>query len=118
MPKPAARLRDERTHAAETHHADRLAGELDPLPLRALPATADFSAAWACGMFRACARSRAKVCSAAEMMLDCGALTTMTPAPGGRLDVDVVQPDAGPRHHLSRRRPPSTSAVTWVASGR
>ena len=38
-------------------------------------------------------------CSAAERMFDSGAFTTMTPAPGGRLDVDVVEPDAGPAHH-------------------
>ena len=49
------------------------------------PPTADrshepaFSAACACGMFRACASSSAIVCSAAVMTLDCGALTTITP---------------------------------------
>ena len=36
------------------------------------------------------------VCSAAESVLDCGALTTITPRGGGGLDVDVVEPDAGP----------------------
>jgi hypothetical protein len=40
------------------------------------PAT---SAAWACGMLRASAQISATVCSAAEMMLDCGALQTITP---------------------------------------
>ena len=36
------------------------------------------------------------VCSAAEMMLLCGALTTITPRRGGGVDVDVVEPDPGP----------------------
>ena len=32
-------------------------------------------------------------------MFEVGALTTMTPGPGGRLDVDVVQADTGPGDH-------------------
>src|SRR5437588_3886765 len=38
-----------------------------------------FSAAWAWGMLRAWASNKATVCSAAERMFDCGALTTITP---------------------------------------
>ena len=57
------------------------------------PAT---SAAWAWGTLRAWASSIAIVCSAADRMFDCGALTTITPRAGGRLDVDVVEADAGP----------------------
>ena len=37
------------------------------------------SAALAWGTLRACARSNAIVCSAADSVFDCGALTTMTP---------------------------------------
>ena len=55
-----------------------------------------FSAACAWGTLRAWASSSAIVCSAAEMMLHCGALTTITPRRGGGLDVDVVEADAGP----------------------
>ena len=34
---------------------------------------------------------------------------------GGGLHVDVVQPDAGPGHHPSRRAAAIASASTWVA---
>ena len=57
------------------------------------PAT---SAEWAWGTLRAWASSSAIVCSAADTMLLCGALTTITPRVGGGVDVDVVEPDAGP----------------------
>ena len=56
------------------------------------PAT---SAEWAWGTLRAWASSSAIVCSAAETMLLCGALTTITPRRRGGLDVDVVEADAG-----------------------
>ena len=67
------------------------------------PAT---SAAWAWGTLRAWASSSAIVCSAAETMLLCGALTTITPRRRGRLDVDVVEADAGPAddEQVGRRR--------------
>ena len=53
--------------------------ELDPAPLRALPAALDSSAACACGMLRASATSRPIVCSAAETMFDSGAFATTIP---------------------------------------
>ncbi len=60
------------------------------------PAT---SAAWACGTLRAWASSSAIVCSAAETMLLCGALTTITPRARRGVDVDVVESDPGPADH-------------------
>ena len=58
------------------------------------PATSD---PWACGTLRASASSSAMVCSAAVTTLDCGALATTTPMPGGRIDVDVVDAHSGAR---------------------
>ena len=76
--------------------AERLVVQLDALPLRCAPSGRPRGAAWACGTLRAWASSSAIVCSAAERMFDCGAFTTITPAARGGLDVDVVEPDAGP----------------------
>ena len=73
------------------------------------------SAAWAWGMLRAWASSSAMVCSAAERMLDCGALTTITPAgwrPRRRRCRARSRRDPRPR---GRCPPSSTSAVTVVA---
>ncbi len=54
----------------------------------------------AAGTRRATASSRATACSAAETMLDVGALTTMHAARGGGGNVDVVQADTGAGDHL------------------
>jgi hypothetical protein len=51
-------------------------------------------------MLRASASSSATVCSAAEMMLDCGRVADDHAGLGRRLDVDVVEPDTGTGHHL------------------
>ena len=87
---------DELADAAEADDAERLVGELDALPAGCAPSGRPSSAAWAWGTLRAWASSSAIVCSAAETMFDCGALTTITPRRGGGVDVDVVEPDAGP----------------------
>ena len=104
-------LRDEHADPTEADDAERLAVQLDALPLRAVPAARRWRSAFACGTLRACASSSAIVCSAADRMFDCGALTTITPRRGRLRDVDVVEPDAGPaddhqigsgREHLGR----------------
>ena len=73
------------------------------------------SAAWAWGMLRAWANSSAMVCSAADRMFDCGALTTITPrsvaAPTSTLSRPIP---ARPTTTMSVAAA-STSAVTWVA---
>ena len=69
-------------------------------------------------MWRARLRMWPTVSSAAEMMFEVGAFTTMTPAVGRRLDVDVVEADAragddlaaAARRRSPRRRPSSRSA--------
>jgi hypothetical protein len=78
MPNAAAR-RDERADAAEADDADGLLEELGarvgaPLPL---PCASERVRA---GMWRARLRMWPIVSSAAEMMLEVGALTTITPA--------------------------------------
>ena len=69
---------DEATDATEADNAERLVFEFDAFPLGAFqrPST---RAPCACGTLRACASRSAIVCSAAEVMFDSGALTTMTP---------------------------------------
>ena len=59
----------------------------------------EVSDAWACGRLRAWASSSAIACSAADRMLDCGALTTMTPALGRGLDIHVVEADPRAADH-------------------
>src|SRR3954451_23011935 len=60
-----------------------------------------FSAACACGMFRASATSRPIVCSAADTTFDSGAFATTIPR--RRLDVDVVDTDPRASDHLQVR---------------
>ena len=68
-------------------------------PSGCVPTDRRSSAACACGTLRAWASSSAIVCSAAEMMLLCGALTTITPRARRGVDVDVVESDPGPADH-------------------
>ena len=76
------------------------------------PAT---SAEWACGTLRAWARSRAIVCSAADTMLLCGALTTITPRRVAASTSTLSRPMPA-RPTTSRSDPAaSTSSVTVVA---
>ena len=70
--------RDERADAAEPDQPDGLALELDALPALPVP-PAGMGSLFACGTLRACASRSAIVCSAALIVLDCGAFTTMTP---------------------------------------
>ena len=76
------------------------------------PAT---SAEWAWGTLRACASSSAIVCSAAETMFDCGALTTITPRRVADSTSTLSRPM--PARPTTRRSDPaaSTSSVTVVA---
>ncbi len=72
-------------------------------------------AAWAWGMLRAWARSSAMVCSAADRMLDCGALTTVTPRAVAAATSTLSRPIPA-RPTTTRSRPASmTPAVTCVA---
>ena len=73
------------------------------------------SAAWAWGTLRACDSSSAMVCSAAEMMLLCGALTTITPRRVAASTSTLSRPM--PARPTTIRSVPasSTSAVTCVA---
>src|SRR5512132_771617 len=72
-------------------------------------------AKWAWGMLRAWARIRATVCSAAEMTLDWGALTTMIPSRVAAATSTLSRPM--PARPTTLRWPPasSTSASTLVA---
>jgi hypothetical protein len=66
-------------------------------------------------MFRACANNSAMACSAADRMLDCGALTTMTPRSVAAGTSTLSRPM--PALPTTTRSVPaaSTSAVTVVA---
>ena len=77
-----------------------------------LPAT---RAAWAWGMLRAWASSRAMACSAADRMFDWGALTTITPRSVAAATSTLSRPM--PARPTTTRSVPaaSTSAVTVVA---
>ena len=72
-------------------------------------------AAWAWGMLRAWASSRAMACSAAERMFDWGALTTITPRSVAAATSTLSSPM--PARPTTTRSVPaaSTSAVTVVA---
>ncbi len=61
-------------------------------------------AALALAVFRATASSRATACSAAETMLEVGALTTMTPRAVAAGTSTLSRPDACPGHDLQTRR--------------
>ena len=73
------------------------------------------SAAWAWGTLRAWASSSAIVCSAADTMLLCGALTTITPRVVAASTSTLSSPM--PARPTTSRSPPaaSTSSVTVVA---
>ena len=74
-----------------------------------------FSAAWACGTLRAWASSSAMVCSAAETMFDCGALTTITPRRVAASRSTLSSPMPARPTTISSGAASSTSAVTCVA---
>src|SRR5437763_1786571 len=72
------------------------------------------SAACACGMFRACARRSAIVCSAADTMFDCGALTTITPRRPAAATSPLSSPTPPRATTLRLRPPPRASAPTGL----
>ena len=74
-----------------------------------------FSAAWAWGTLRACARTSAIVCSAAETMFDWGALTTMTPRRVAASRSTLSRPMPARPTTSSSSAASNTSAVTCVA---
>ncbi len=87
---------------AEAEHAQHLVGELDPAPLRTLPASCDQR-----GMrLGDVARERDQQ---PDRVLGCGddvrlrRIRHHDPAPGGRLDIDVVDPDSRATDHLQPR---------------
>ena len=69
----------------------------------------------AAGMCRAAASSRPTASSAALTMLDCGALTTITPACVAALTSTLSRPTPARATTLSWRAAASTSASTLVA---
>ncbi len=72
------------------------------------------SAACACGMFRACDSSSASVCSAAEITLDCGAFTTITPRRVAASTSTLSRPIPARATTRSRSAASRTCAVTCV----
>ena len=72
-------------------------------------------ATWAWGMLRAWARIRATVCSAAEITLDWGALTTMIPSRVAAATSTLSRPMPARPTTLRPRAASSTSASTRVA---
>ena len=73
------------------------------------------SAAWACGMLRASARSRPIVCSAAETMFDSGAFATTIPRRVAASTSTLSTPTPARPTTFSRVARSITSAVTFVA---
>jgi hypothetical protein len=66
-------------------------------------------------MFRACARSNAIVCSAALIVFDCGAFTTITPRRVAASTSTLSTPIPARATTLSRGAASRTSEVTFVA---
>ena len=77
-----------------------------------LPAWVERSA---CGICRASAIIIAIACSAVVMELPNGVFMTMMPRGGRRLDVDIVDADAGAAHRPSASWPADDFGVTLVA---
>ena len=95
--------RDLAADPAEPEHAEHLVGELDPAPLRPLPAP--------CDERRMCLRDVARqrdeqpdrvLCRRDDVRL--GRVRDDDPAPRRRVDVDVVDAHAGAPDHLQVRR--------------
>ena len=106
--------RDLPADAAEAEHAERLVGELDAAPLRALPATGDERRV----RLRDVARERDEQADRVLGRRDDVRLRRVRdddPAPCRRIDVDVVDADARAADHLQARGAAITSAVTFVA---
>ena len=88
---------------AEAEHAERLVGELDPAPARALPAALLERRV----RLRDVARERDEQPDRVLGRRDDGRLGRVRdddPPPRGRVDVDVVDPDPGAADHLQPRR--------------
>ena len=100
--------------AAEAEHPERLLRELDPAPLRALPA-ALYQRRVAWGMLRASASSSPIVCSAAETMFDSGAFATTIPWRVAASTSTLSTPTPGAADHLQPRPGSISSAVSFVA---
>ena len=106
---------DELADPAQTRRSRASCRRARRPPTSNAPSGRRSSAACACGTLRACASSNAIVCSAAEMMFDCGALTTITPRAVAASTSTLSSPI--PARPTTIRSVPaaSTSAVTWVA---
>ena len=108
-------LRDQHADPAEADDADGLLVELDAGVLAALPLALPAAPRWPAAMLRAAASSSPTASSAALTMLDCGALTTMTPAWVAALTSTLSRPTPARATTLSRRAAASASASTLVA---
>ena len=108
-------LGEQHADAAEPDHADGLAlhldaGVLGPLPLAGLERGARRAA-----VLRATASSSATACSAAETMLEVGALTTMTPRAVAAGTSTLSRPTPARATTFSRGAAAIASASIWVA---
>ena len=100
--QPERAPRDLLADPAEAEHAERLVGELDPAPLRALPAALDERRV----RLRDVARERDQQADRVLGRRDDVRLRRVRdddPAPGRGVDVDVVDADPGAADHLQAR---------------
>ena len=102
--QPERAPRDLLADAAETEDAERLLGELDPAPLRALPASRDERRV-RLGDVAGEREQQADGVLGGRDDVRLGRVRDDDPAAGGGLDVDVVDADAGPADHLELRPP-------------
>ena len=99
-------LGDEHADAAEPDDAERLAVQLDALPLVTGSTRPSRRSRLACGMLRACASSSAIVCSAADEHVRLRRVHDHHAAAGRVGDVDVVERRSRPdRRRRGRCRP-------------
>ena len=112
--EPRRPLRHQRAHTSEAHQPERLAGELDAFHRERSHVPA-LRAECACGVFRAWASSSAIACSAALMMLDCGAFTTITPRRVAASTSTLSRPMPARATTFRFVAAASTPSVTWVA---
>ena len=95
MPKPARPVGDELADAAEADDAERLVGELDALPPAALPPAGDERRVGLRDVAGLGQQQRHRVLGGRDDVALRG-VDDHHAAPGGGVDVDVVEPDAGP----------------------
>ena len=108
-------LGEQHADPAEPDHADGLALHLDAGVLGPLPLAGLERRRWRWRCCRATASSSAIACSAAETMLEVGALTTMTPAAVAAGTSTLSSPTPARATTFSRGAAAIASASIWVA---